>query len=1669
VSNEIYFNGCRFISVSETARIASVTRDYIGRLCRDGKLSGKRIGKLWYVEEDSLNRFLIEKEYSNVSRREALSKERVEEYKSHSKGPGAKTNKNKTQEDVPVISVPAFSTPRVSQKRYLRPEISNVSKRTSRVKEMIERGVHTMNDTTKQASAHAVGTLVHTAPVQHIADIGQRITALFIAFVLVFGMYGFVDAQYTRFTKETIATSFKYTKDAPQKIAHAFQNADLGTAVNQFASVSAAAANNPAAAALSFGERFSKNVGTVAKSVNDYVDTFVYEIVFTPEVRFAIGTVSGPQRNASVEVSVVPYSGDTSGNTNTKITQTTQPTGPTTIIQQPVVERVLTTERVVTQGGISESDLIFRLNTLDNKLTSQIYAVSASIPSFSGPAQTTVVTTQSFAHSNKIDQLGGVDITGGTISGATITGGSVTATSFSGTLGIGSGGTGTSTAPSYGQVLLGQSDGTYDLVATSSLGISGGSSEWTDSGFYLQTGESSEAVVIGTTTVPVLTSLLVTSTSTDTTTVLDVQDSTGTSRLSVSGSGFGTTTVTGLTISGSATSTSNVGINLTGGCFSVNGTCISGSGGGGSGDPFAWTSTTYGNATSTTLGFLSGFISTASSTISDLHVTNSTTTSATTTNFAISNLANALLSTNANGSVIATSTIGLNLIPDNFLRNDEDDTTTGLLTIQGGLLSQASSTIGSGTEAGGLTISGTATTTNLRVTALTSGRVPYLTTNSQFTDSANLTFDGTTLTANTLALTTDLSVANGGTGASTLTGLLQGNGTSAITGITGTAGQLPYYNGTDTLLATSTIFLSTASQVGIGTTTPYSKLTTWGTGSLFEAVTNASSTVFSIGQSGATTTNFAISNIASSLLKTNSNGSIIAAVAGTDYTNFGYLFPSNATSTTLTFTGGLLSQASSTIGSGTEAGGLTISGTATTTNLRVTALTSGRVPYLTTNSQFTDSANLTFDGTTLTANTLALTTDLSVANGGTGASTLTGLLQGNGTSAITGITGTAGQLPYYNGTDTLLATSTIFLSTASQVGIGTTTPYSKLTTWGTGSLFEAVTNASSTVFSIGQSGATTTNFAISNIASSLLKTNSNGSIIAAVAGTDYTNFGYLFPNNATTTGLGIYASSTIGAGGQTTGLTISGGATTTGYFLAQNTTDSTTGFQILDADGGTPIFNVDTTNERVGIGTTSPDSVFHVESETAPTLSIGPGTNTSVDPTLFLTDTGSSAGFKLWYDNDAGDTYFDNLWDNADAGMFFRTRVDGTDVDALTILGDGNVGIGTTTPTSLLQLAGASAPKFTISDTDASANQKHFFLQSDSGTFSIGTTSDSLVDTATFPLSISSTGFGTTTLSGLNITGSATSTSDVGFNITTGCFAIDGTCVGGGSGSGTVNSGTTGQLPYYAADGETLTATSTIFLATSGNVGIGTSSPYSKLTAWGGSTGNIFEAVTNASSTALVVNVSGNVGVGTTSPWRKLSVTDTVSAAQAVIAYDSTRYASLQVNSVGDLIIDPSGDDAFFNDDNLWVCTGGSCPSGTPSGTGNLIVESSVGVASSTPFAKLSIGADGAITTVEKDLTDQATISVSWLDGNQQRVVLGGNRTINFSNYIEGQVLRLVVCQDGTGSRTVTWDSNISWNGGTEPTLTTTISRCDVLSFIATAGASGGTDVYGTATLDFAD
>ena len=128
------------------------------------------------------------------------------------------------------------------------------------------------------------------------------------------------------------------------------------------------------------------------------------------------------------------------------------------------MERALPTYAIA-QGGITKAILNDRLNQLDNKLSSQIFSLSASLTSVPNSLPASGGVTYNIALSQHIDNLDGTQIARAVITDATITGGNVTATAFSGLLGVGGGGTGTSSAPSYGQMLVGNSAGGYDLLA----------------------------------------------------------------------------------------------------------------------------------------------------------------------------------------------------------------------------------------------------------------------------------------------------------------------------------------------------------------------------------------------------------------------------------------------------------------------------------------------------------------------------------------------------------------------------------------------------------------------------------------------------------------------------------------------------------------------------------------------------------------------------------------------------------------------------------------------------------------------------------------------------------------------------------------------------------------------------------------------------------------------------------------------------------------------------------------------------------------------------------------------------------------------------------------------------------------------------------------------------
>jgi len=64
------------------------------------------------------------------------------------------------------------------------------------------------------------------------------------------------------------------------------------------------------------------------------------------------------------------------------------------------------------------------------------------------------------------------------------------------------------------------------------------------------------------------------------------------------------------------------------------------------------------------------------------------------------------------------------------------------------------------------------------------------------------------------------------------------------------------------------------------------------------------------------------------------------------------------------------------------------------------------------------------------------------------------------------------------------------------------------------------------------------------------------------------------------------------------------------------------------------------------------------------------------------------------------------------------------------------------------------------------------------------------------------------------------------------------------------------------------------------------------------------------------------------------------------------------------------------------------------------------------------------------------------------KVTLGGNRTLAApTNGSTGQFATITVIQDGTGSRTLTWNAVYEFKDDTAPTLTTTGGKGDVFVF----------------------
>ncbi|MEK7560490.1 MAG: hypothetical protein AAB539_00865, partial [Patescibacteria group bacterium] len=171
------------------------------------------------------------------------------------------------------------------------------------------------------------------------------------------------------------------------------------------------------------------------------------------------------------------------------------------------------------------------------------------------------------------------------------------------------------------------------------------------------------------------------------------------------------------------------------------------------------------------------------------------------------------------------------------------------------------------------------------------------------------------------------------------------------------------------------------------------------------------------------------------------------------------------------------------------------------------------------------------------------------------------------------------------------------------------------------------------------------------------------------------------------------------------------------------------------------------------------------------------------------------------------------------------------------------------------------------------------------------------------------------------LSGSATSTAANGFNISSGCFAVNGTCVSGGSGS---PGGATTQIQYN--DGGSFGGASNfVYINSTQRIGLGTTTPGSLFSMAAGnmllSGVNIIYASSSTSTIPAAANalsfatsltgapifsidasstVSGRVSVGTSSPYAPFSVWDDLALTGKAIVNIANR-ASTSVFTISDI------------------------------------------------------------------------------------------------------------------------------------------------------------------------
>ena len=207
--------------------------------------------------------------------------------------------------------------------------------------------------------------------------------------------------------------------------------------------------------------------------------------------------------------------------------------------------------------------------------------------------------------------------------------------------------------------------------------------------------------------------------------------------------------------------------------------------------------------------------------------------------------------------------------------------------------------------------------------------------------------------------------------------------------------------------------------------------------------------------------------------------------------------------------------------------------------------------------------------------------------------------------------------------------------------------------------------------------------------------------------------------------------------------------------------------------------------------------------------------------------------------------------------------------------------------------------------------------------------------------------------------------------------------------------------------------------------------------------------------TATLIEVVGNATVSGT-----LGVTGVLTA-DAGVAVDNITIDGTEIDlSSGDLTVDVAGDIILdAGGGNIKVSVATTQILDIANSSSDVIIKPVVDAKDiifqqrdGTSILEINDGAYARFTAAavapEATLSDASTVTWNALTQSVAKVTLGGNRTIGLaSGGISGAFISILVIQDGTGSRTVTWNAAYEFTGNEAPTLTTTADLGDLFVF----------------------